>query len=229
MTDRITAVTRGRVQIEGGYAFVSDSMAGIRVTQHTLPDLLLRVGLTRRLELRVGWPGSVSTRYDGPFAGASSDDTLDPNVGFMLDLWPQHGWRPQTAVLAAVPITREGDPFAMNSLQPVSRLLYCWYLTDRVAAGGATGFALFREDGDDFVQLQQSVNLDVLLTDRLGTFLEWEILVDHGSIDDGSQHLLGGGLAWLCTDRFQVSWRAGGGVNERAPDFLTDVRFAFRF
>jgi hypothetical protein len=229
LADRISALTRGRVQIEGGYAFVYDAAEGSRVTEHTVPDLLLRVGLTERLELRIGWPGYVSTRYEGRLAADSTGRTLDPNVGFMFDLWPQQGPIPQTAVLAAVPITLEGDPTVMNSLQPLSELLYCWYLSDRLALGGTTGVALFRDDGDDFIQFQQSINLDVLLHDRLSTFAEWQLFADHGSVDDGPQHLLSAGLSWLWTDRFQVSWRAGGGLNDRAPDLLTDLRFALRF
>lgn len=227
--DRIASVTRGRVQIEGGYSFVSDTIGGAGATQHTVPDLLLRVGLTERLEVRVGWPGWVSTTYGGSLSASSSTDTLEPNVGFMYDLWRQDGWVPQTAVLAAVPITLEGNPFSMSGLQPLSQMLYCWYLTDRLTAGGATGVALFRVSGDNFVQWQQSLNLDYLLTDRVGTFAEWEVLIDSGSDDDGAGHLLGGGFSLLWTDSLQVSWRAGLGLNDRAPDFLTDIRFAYRF
>lgn len=227
--DRITSLTRGRVQIEGGYSFVSDTIAGSNATQHTVPDLLLRIGLTQRLEVRLGWPGWVSTNYDGSLSASSSTDTLEPNVGFMYDLWGQNGWVPQTAVLAAVPITLEGNSFSMSGLQPLSQMLYCWYLTDRITAGGATGVALFRVSGDNFVQWQQSLNLDYLLTDRLGAFAEWEVLIDSGSDDDGAGHLLGGGFSLLYTDNLQVSWRAGLGLNERAPDFLTDIRFAYRF
>lgn len=227
--DRIASVTRGRVQLEGGYSFVSDTIGGSNATQHTVPDLLLRVGLTERLEVRVGWPGWVSTNYGGSLSANSSTDTLEPNVGFMYDLWRQDGCLPQTAVLAAVPITLEGNPFSMSGLQPLSQVLYCWYLTDRLTAGGATGVSLFRVSGDNFVQWQQSLNLDYLITDRVGAFAEWEVLIDSGSDDDGAGHLLGGGFSLLCTDSLQLSWRAGLGLNDRAPDFLTDVRFAYRF
>jgi len=229
LADRIEAITRGRVQIECGYVFVYDRVDAVQVVEHSVPDLLLRVGLNERLELRLGWPGYVSTHYDGPFGGGSSEDMLDPNVGLMLDLSAQQGWFPQTAVLAAAPITLRGNPFALASMQPLNQLLYRWYLHDRLAVGGTTGIALFREDGDSFVQFQQSLNLDFLLTDRLGTFLEWELLADHDSADDGSQHLLGGGLSFLLTNRLQLGWRAGLGLNRRAPDFLTGVRLSFRF
>ena len=229
LMERISGIARGRTQLEGGYAFLYDEADGVRMAQHAVPDLLLRFGLTDRLEIRLGWPGYVATDYDGPGLDGSSDDTLEPNVGFMFDLWPQRGIRPQAAVSAAVPITLEGNPFALDGLQPLAQLLYRWELTDRLALGGTTGMALFDVHGDDFLQLQQTTGLDYLCTVRLGAFGQWEMLVDHGSADDGSQHMLGGGFSYLLTERLQITWQAGLGLNEAAPDFLTDVRFAYRF
>ena len=227
--ERIGGIARGRTQLEGGYALVSDNSAGVRMTQHSVGDLLLRFGLTDRLEFRLGWPGYVATDYAGPGLTGSSHDALEPNVGFMLDLCAQRGMLPQTAVLAAVPITLEGNPFALDSLQPLAQLLYRWQLTDRIAWGGTSGMALFDLAGDDFTQFQQTANLDWLVTHRLGIFGEWEMLVDHGSADDRSQHLLGGGVSYLASQRLQVTWKAGLGLNEPAPDFLTYVRLAYRF
>jgi len=227
--ERISAVTQGRVQIEAGYVFMFDRADGAKTWEHAVPDLLLRVGLTERLELRLGWPGYVATIHEDAAGRTSADRTLNPNVGFMLDLFPQQGWRPQTAVLASVPITLEGNPFALDSLQPLSQVLYCWYLSDRLSFGGTTGLAPFDDQGDHFIEFQQSVDIDYLLFDRLGSFVEWTVLVDHGSADDGAEHMLGAGLAVLCSEHFQVSWRAAVGLNGRAPDWLTGVRCALRF
>lgn len=229
LMERINGIARGRAQLEGGYAFLYDEEAGARMAQHAVPDLLVRFGWTDRLEIRLGWPGYVATDYDGPGIDGSSDDTLEPNVGLMLDLWPQQGIRPQTAVSAAVPITLEGNPFALDGLQPLAQLLYRWELTGRLALGGTTGLAPFDVDGDDFLQLQQTASLDWVGTRRLGLFAQWEMLVDHGSADDGSQHMLGAGFSYLLTQRLQLTWQAGLGLNEAAPDFLTDVRLAYRF
>lgn len=146
----------------------------------------------------------------------------------MFDLWPQRGWLPQAAVLASVPIPLRGNPFTMESLQPLSEALYCWDLNERLTLGGSTGLALFRVDGDDFIQLQQTVSLDWGMTERVGSFVEWEMLADYNSNDDGTQHLLGGGLSFLLTDQFQLTWRAGVGLNDRAPDFVTGIYFAYR-
>jgi hypothetical protein len=229
IADRLYGALEGRFQIEGGYTFSYDTPGNSHATEHVLPDLLFRYGLTEHFEIRLGWPGLVSTHYDGPLADQSDDDVLAPTIGCMLDLWPQNGWRPQTAVLASVPIDFDGDPLTMDSFQPLSQLLYLWEINDRLLVGGSTGFALFHIDGDHFVELQQTLSLDRLLTDRVIGFMEWEMLVDHGSANDGTQHLLGGGVSFLITDHVQATWRAGIGLNQRAPDFVTGIRFAYRF
>lgn len=227
--ERFAAFMRGRVQLEGGWVYTYDSEGGVRTSEHALPDMLLRIGLTERLELRIGWPGYVHTSVEDEFGRFSDGRALDPNVGFLLDLCPQQGWIPQTGVLVSVPIRLEGDPLALSSLQPLNQVLYAWYPSDRLSVGGTTGFSLFDEYGDRYTQFQQSVNADYLLTERFGAFAEWTVLVDHGSDDDGAEHMLGSGLSWLCTDEVQLSWRLGVGLNERAPDFLTGVRCAVRF
>jgi hypothetical protein len=215
--------------LEGGYSLLHDSASGGSNTQHASPDLLLRLGLTDRLELRIGWPGYVANSSDDPTLGSTSSGTLDPNVGLLCDLWGQRGLLPQTAVLVAVPVPLEGNPFALNSLQPLTELMYSWQTNEWTAITGRSGFAIFDAAGDNYTQFQQSLSWDVILTDRLGAFVSWNMLVDHGSWNDASQLMAGGGLSLLLTERFAVSWRVGVGLNSPAPDFLNDIRFAYRF
>lgn len=219
----------GRVMVEGGYAYVTDSSVGTTITEHVVPDLLVRVGLTERIEVRIGWPGASVVQQEGALGNSNTTTTLDPNVGFMMDVWGQHGWLPQTAILGSVPITLGGNRFAMSSLQPVSELLYQWTLTDRLSVGGDSGLAFYRDNGDHYLQWQQSVDVDYVLTDRVGVFSQWQMLADDGSASDATRHLLSLGASWLCTDRLQITWRAGVGLNDPAPDLLTDIRFGFLF
>jgi hypothetical protein len=226
---RIGRLAHGRAQLEGGYSFLLGSAGGADVAQHSFPDLLLRFGLTDRLELRLGWPGYVSSDGNDPAIGGRFSGTLDPNVGLLYDLWGQRGVLPRTAVLAAAPVPLEGNPFALNSLQPLTELMYAWDTSNRMTITGRSGFAIFDAAGDNYTQFQQSLSLDMILTDRLGTFVCWDMLANHGSWNDTSQHMAGGGLSFLLTERFAVSWRVAGGLNSPAPDFLNDIRFAYRF
>lgn len=219
-TQKIVRMARGRVQIEGGYSYLRGPNGF--GSQHTVPDMLLRMGLTDRLELRLGWPGVV-------FNDGGSTNTLDPTIGVVYDLWGQEGYRPLTALHVALPVAMEGNPFALNSFQPLTEVMYSWQVSPWAAVTGRTGFALFDVFGDDYTQVQQSLSYDVVLSDRVGAFVSWEMLADIGSQDDNSQHMLGGGLSYLLGDRWAVSWRSAFGVNEAAPDFLNDIRLAYRF
>ena len=226
---RLFNTARGRVLIEGGYAYVTDSAGPYRASEHVVPDLLLRVGVTERLEVRVGWPGVSIIDERGPLGDSSDTRALDPNVGLMWDLFAQDGWVPQAAVLASLPITLAGERFSMNSIQPLSGLLYQWRLTDALTLGGESSVAFFRDQGDHYLQWQQAADLDYLLTERVGVFAQWQMLADDGSAQDLTRQMLSGGLSWLCTDRLQITWRIGAGLNDAAPDLLTDIRFGYLF
>jgi hypothetical protein len=227
--ERITGLARGRTQLEGGYSFLGDSAAGSQWTQHAFPDLLLRFGLTDRFELRLGWPGYVRSHSGDPALGGWFGGTTDPNVGLAYDLWGQRGVLPQTAVLAALPVPLEGNPFALNSLQPLTELMYAWQTSDRTAVTGRSGFAVLKSGGERYTQFQQSLSFDVILTERLGALMVWDMLADQGSWNNHRQHMAGGGLSFLLTERLVLSWRSAIGLNSAAPDFLHVLRFAYRF
>ncbi len=226
---RIAGLARGRAQVEGGYSLLCDSVDGARGTQHAFPDFLLRYGLTERLELRFGWPGYMTGDLDPAAPGGRSSRVLNPNVGLVYDLWSQRGLLPQTAVHAALPVPLDGNPFSLNSLQPLTELMYAWQTSERTALTGRSGFAIFRSESDNYTQFQQSLAFDITLTERLGTFVSWNMLANRGSWNDTSQHMAGGGFSFLLTERFAVSWRSAAGLNSAAPDFITDLRFAYRF
>ena len=71
--------------------------------------------------------------------------------------------------------------------------------------------------------------MHVILTERLGVFVSWDMLANHGSRNDTAQHMGGSGLSFLLTERLAISWRGAAGLNAAAPDFLNDIRFAYGF
>lgn len=229
LAEQIEAITQGRVQLEGGYSYIHDRLAGVGRSEHLFPDLLLRVGITERLELRLGWGGYLARWYDDGGAAADASGWLDPTVGFMYDLVDQSGWVPQLAISAAIPVSMQSSPLASSSFQPLCRALYRWDLSDRWGLEGTTGLAWREDSGSRFWQIEQTVGIDYLLSRQLDLFSEWQMLVDLGSVDDGTQHVLSLGAAWAWSDRYQLSWRVGMGLNDRSPDFLTAIRFAVRF
>ncbi len=227
----VNPVTAGRVQLEIGTVYSAGSADELRLYQHTWPDALLRVGMTERLELRLGWPGIIdeSLRDGSTNESLRNSLRLDPQIGVLWDALPQDGIVPQTGLLVSVPIATEGNPFAEESLQPLVGLLYSWTLTDLWSVGGTSSVAMFRDGNDDYLQYEQTGAVELALGERWATFVEYALLIADQSSDDGQQHLISTGLAWALTDRIVVSWRAGIGLNDRAPDYLTGLRVSMRY
>jgi hypothetical protein len=121
----------------------SNNRPNLHGENHPFPDLLLRFGLTDRLELRLGWPEYVRGHSGDPALGGWFSGTTDPNVGLAYDLWGQ----------------------------PLTELMYAWQISDRTAVTGRSGLAVLKSDGDRYTQFHQSLSFDVMLTERLA--LSW--------------------------------------------------------
>lgn len=147
----------------------------------------------------------------------------------LLDLYPQNFLIPQTAIQASVPISGGGSLVGFSSLQPVVSGLYGWSIGERCALTGSTAVAEVKVDGDQFMQFEQVMGCDVSFTENLVGFLEWDCLIDHGAVDDGTQHILDGGIGFPVTNQSQVIGRVGCGLNERAPDLRVGIRYVYRF
>jgi hypothetical protein len=224
--NQFAALLRGRAQLEWGYSVTRERAANGGALQQVFPDMLFRLGVTDRLELRLGWPGYVQ---NDPASGLPSGIEA-PSIGFMLDLWPQKGWIPQTAISAAVATQRQQSLLGTDSTQPLCRVLYRWQLNDRLGCGGETGLAQVRDTSGAYFQIEQILNADVSLNDTWTALAEWEMLVDQqGPMRGVDQSVLSLGLAWACTEHLVVSWRVGTGLNDRSPDLLASMRFALRF
>ena len=64
--NRMAGLFAGRVQMEGDYTFLSDSSAETRITQHAVPDMLLRYGLATARDVRQQ-PLPPSTQHTAVF------------------------------------------------------------------------------------------------------------------------------------------------------------------
>ena len=67
-----TTVAPATLQIEGGYQYTRDR-DGVDIDDHTLPLLLLRVGLIDRLELQLSWAGVSWAEMNGRDVHGAND------------------------------------------------------------------------------------------------------------------------------------------------------------
>lgn len=211
----------GRTVLQLGYSYTRDELDDFLIETHTYPDMLLRYSVNDWLELRVGWAGWLDTTMTDELFDVSDQftDTADPSVGAKFRITNQQGWRPGVQLIASLPLETDGNPFVLNSFQPTLSGIYGWNLTERLAFAGSSGLIRVDDENEEDFRFQQGLTLDFLVTKRFGGYLESAML----TTDDDPEFTLTGGNYWYLSDRIQMEYFVGFGLNEVAPDLQAGI------
>src|SRR5262245_25716030 len=164
-TDGPVVVPPGTLQVETGVTLQGDD--GVDVLG--VPGTLLRYAPSRRLELRLGWPGWV--RVD---TGRNEVDGLgDPELGAKLVLASQPG----AALIANVSLPAGDEDVGAPGAAPSLKLSVAHTLAERIGLGWNVGIdtSSTREAQGDTHLLARwiyTASMDFELSDTWGTFLE---------------------------------------------------------
>lgn len=232
-TNSSRTVGKGRVQLESGYTFTTDRDPVARVTSHSYPEALLRIGLlTDWFEIQVG-QNALSTRTAGTDGLARASGLQDLYLATKFALTEQSGWRPETAVTLQMSVPTAPRALSSGKVLPGLLYLYSWELVpDQISLGGSSVITgAVDGTGTTYVQLAQSLSLGYTLTDRLGAYTEWFMIAPAGADEPGvlPQHYFNSGLLYRVTPNFQLDARFGFGLNRAAADMFAGVGFAVRY
>ena len=236
-TESTDAVPRGHVQLEMGYTYTYDREHRARDTDHTAPEILLRVGFADNWELRIGWAGyswseSVFEEFRGtPPRTVTREDwshgSNDLILGFKYKFAEQEGWRPHLGVIGEITIPSGTIGVSSGDVDPAVKLLWAYDLSDTTSVAGNLNLAVPTEDGHRFVQASASLSLAVALSDTVGTYIEYFGFYPSSDGQDAA-HVLNGGFTFQTSENFQWDIRAGFGLNSQADDFVAGVGFSLR-
>ena len=238
-TESAVTVPRGFVQLETGVLLSTESEGERELELFEGPGTLLRVGLSRSLELRLGWSGWVDAELDPGSAGSGGDgvDGLgDADVGAKLALWDERGGRPQAALLAAVSVPVGEEGISSERFDPSILGSFSWTLTDRLSLGTNVGVRWETEETargrETLVHLAWSGALGIGLTPRLGAFVELfgsEPLESAPEGGNGAAVSADGGLTWLVRPNLQLDLFAGAGLTDEADDRFVGAGLSVRW
>ena len=221
-TESAVTVTRGRTQIEAGYTFTEIG----DFDEQTVGELLVRIGWTEILELRLGFNSWV--QVDGP--GVDFSGSEDVSIGCKIrlsDPLPPGSGRPQVAVLLATTLPTGSDELSVSDPQPSATLALGWDLNERTSVGSNVGYARLGEGGDRFGEISASVALGRVLSERLGGYVEvYALARQEGHGDD---QFLNAGLTWALSEDSQLDIRAGTGLGSDDANFFVGAGAAWRF
>jgi outer membrane putative beta-barrel porin/alpha-amylase len=235
--DAFTPSTRNtpinRWIMESSYSFIDNR--GVPNT-NSFPELLVRYGLFRRVELRLGWNyevgagGSVVTGESGEAVEGvdTSRRTREQRMlyGLKASLTEQRSWLPSSIAILQGYTPTGGDATAT---QLVATYAFGWRLPNRWRFDSAMRFATDSDNGNRFQVWAPSTVLRVPLGERFQVHAEYFGLFSQNRPSNFGQNYFSPGMHYLITPNLEVGLRLGWGLNEQAAAFFTNVGFGWRF
>jgi hypothetical protein len=232
-TESAVVVPRGYFQFELGWSHAEFDDQGIEAVADSFPELLVRIGLSRRVELRLGFDG-----YEWEEARLFGSETerregiKDTSLGVKVGLFEEKGARPQMAVMGTLNFPTGAEEFTDSRALPALRVAFSNTLTERLSLGYNVGALLLTEEEADGTKRTSanaiwSVSLGIGITERLSGFVEalgTPVLDALGS----SRSAFDGGLVYLVRPNVQLDLFGGTAISGDGPDWFAGLGVSFR-
>lgn len=229
-TEASSTVGKGVAQLEFGYTYSYDNEGSQSVRTQSFGEPLIRYGIFEDwLEFRIGlFPVEQRTSTSG--VKDTDQGTEDLYTGFKIALTPQHGIRPEMAIIPQMNIPTGSAAFTSDSVEPGVNWIYSWNISDTISTAGSTqGNRRIDDSGDAYLEMAQSWTIAYSLTDELGAYTEWFALLPSGADTAQTEHYFNGGFTYLFSDNMQFDIRAGVGLSDAADDYFVGTGLSIRF
>jgi hypothetical protein len=170
------------------------------------PQPLLRLGLTSRVELRLGADGYVRQTVDTAGARESQGGLADLVLGAKIHLREARGWRPALALVPTVALPTGAAAFSSGGVDPQLKLDWSLDLPRGFGLNGSLALGSVSVEAGRQRTDSQSVGLGHSFPAELQAFLEVYRL---GAAGQGGTWTLDGGLSRILGQRLQVDLSLG--------------------
>jgi hypothetical protein len=216
--------------VESSYSFIDNR----RVAEtHSLPELLVRRGISERIELRLGWNYEVGGTGDivsGNEDGEAPDGEIEREsqmlYGLKVAVTEQDGWIPRSAAILQGYTPTSGNAPATDV---VVAYAWGWELENRWRLDSSMRYGTEHGPAEVFNQWAPSIVLRVPVTERWNVHAEYFGIYTEGSERDASRAFFSPGTHYLLTPNLELGLRLGWGITEDAPRFFSNVGVGWRF
>lgn len=218
------------VQIETGIVAGRDRRDDLTATTLAVPDVLVRMGLHRRLELRVGTTGWI--RQDSGRAGREATTSLaDTSVALDYQLATQEGAGLDLALIGGTSVPTGGDA-SSGTVDPFARLVWNRALGGMASLGGTLNWSRPTVPGPAQRERLRTLEASLVLGHGLGGTWSafWEAVGRHQDLEAGATSwFANAGVLKTLGDDWQADAWVGRGLNDVATDWAGGVGLSFRF
>jgi len=219
--DGSAIVPAGRFQVESGYAYTE----GGPIDQHSIGQLLVRVGVAPRVELRGGFNSYVVKRGLSHASGFE-----DFSVGGKVNLLPGDGMplgEPTVTAIVSASLPTGNDRFSSHLVRPQTKLAIDWGLSESASLSVNAGYDFTFKNADSnqlftYVALGSSIPG----THGFGVFAGLYSRFPHSG---NALHDIDGGFTFLPSRSTQLDVSLGVGLTQYEPDYVFGFGVAHLF
>lgn len=227
--DTAGIVPKGHFQLETGYTFTLRDRNGTDSQTSNAPEILARYTIIEdRLEFRLSTSGYVWTRSDDGTGSQTAEGWSDVLPGVKLKLTDQEGMLPRLVLEAATTTSLGSDGISNQDIEPIFKLIWSYDLGKGWGIYGNFNVAYASTSGERFVQGQGGVCVTYAANDKLSFYGEYFLFGPNAKGTDAAQYL-DCGAAYLLTNRVQLDFRAGVGLNNQSNNFFTGAGISVLF
>ena len=220
-------------QIELGAGYGESRDGSEKTVLQSIPQALVRIGLSRGFEIRLGIPGLEIEQTDSATGSSDSRGLADATVGFKAVIIEENGALPQTAFLGTLIVPSGDSDLTRDRVDPAFRFVFSNTLSSRLSLGYNLGMVWLTETDEEGTQQTPSyfdwtVALGISASERVGFFVEGFGI----SLVDGDRRsitALDTGVTYLLTPRLQLDASGSVGISETSPDWTLGLGLSFRF
>jgi hypothetical protein len=230
-TPAVTVVGRCRTVVESAYSFIDNR----RVPEtHSLPELIVRHGITDNIELRFGTNYEVGGAGN-PISANIPDDLADEpeleeeanvSYGVKFALTEEYGWKPQSALIVQGFTPTAGEE---NDTHVVATYIGGWTFENNWAWDSAIRYSTGSLEEDHFNVWAPSTVLKIPVGERWKAHVEYFGVFSEGRENESTQHFFSPGIHYLITPDWEMGIRVGWGLNDQSPHFFANVGGGYRF
>lgn len=215
-------VAPGVIYLESGFQY-EFTRTGTDTSTYTLPQAVIRKGLTDKIELDIIWDGWNQDRESGLPRQTSRADL---SLGGKYRLHQSEQLNLTLMGLVSLPVG--SDPSTSDTVEPYAGLLWDYALSDNAQLFGVLQTTrLENETEDGYFERQIGLGLGYSHSDRLASFVEYFASSPTDPALE-NQHILNAGLTYLYSNDTQLDISAGAGLNDATSHFIS-VGIATRF
>jgi hypothetical protein len=223
-TDGTATIPRGHSQFELGYSRTSGRTDTDAPRVEQAQEGLLRIGLTRQVELRLSQSFVTITPNTPTPRNLNGFDDL--GIGTKIALADQHGATPSLSIEAGSRLPTGRREIAARKFLPMAAVLLGWEGEGRWSMGSQLAG---ERTPEDHLQLDGSVSVQFAPMERLQLYGEWYTFqpVNAGAGSRG-EHYANSGVLYRLSNNSQIDARFGVGLNHAASKSFFGVGFSFR-